>query len=289
MAFQSTLPVGGATIEGTAIRVILGFQSTLPVGGATCLPLMLVEVSDNFNPRSPWGERPIFSASPLGTFLFQSTLPVGGATGGTVKRHEGCNISIHAPRGGSDIARYCNIFNELHFNPRSPWGSDPLRKLRSVPPLQFQSTLPVGGATARKNDVLIGTFISIHAPRGGSDPCVYSGGFQGYFISIHAPRGGSDHSAWMLLVEHKAFQSTLPVGGATRFSALPFRAYAFQSTLPVGGATACTMSVSVSTIISIHAPRRGERPSRPPASPTRSPFQSTLPVGGSDQAAHVVR
>ena len=53
------------------------------------------------------------------------------------------------------------------------------------------------------------------------------------------------------------FQSTLPVGGATRFSALPFRAYAFQSTLPVGGATKFQTVNLPHTCISIHAPRGG--------------------------------
>ena len=57
------------------------FQSTLPVGGATLFFLMSLRGSINFNPRSPWGERPILSAAMLGESLFQSTLPVGGATG----------------------------------------------------------------------------------------------------------------------------------------------------------------------------------------------------------------
>ena len=35
--FQSTLPVGGATENGTVYVDINAFQSTLPVGGATSL------------------------------------------------------------------------------------------------------------------------------------------------------------------------------------------------------------------------------------------------------------
>ena len=102
-------------------------------------------------------------------------------------------ISIHAPRGGSD---------------RCPASGVAL-------PGGFQSTLPVGGATPRRQrpGCAAGDFnprsprgerplpvrrrkssgmISIHAPRGGSDPmfCAYIG--YSVPISIHAPRGGSD-------------------------------------------------------------------------------------------------
>ena len=35
----------------------LKFQSTLPVGGATVLRDNGIEVAEYFNPRSPWGER----------------------------------------------------------------------------------------------------------------------------------------------------------------------------------------------------------------------------------------
>ena len=57
----------------------------------------------DFNPRSPWGERQsLWTRSPTDD-AFQSTLPVGGATGGYSRRYRGSGISIHAPRGGSDI------------------------------------------------------------------------------------------------------------------------------------------------------------------------------------------
>ena len=58
------------------------------------------------------------------------------------------DISIHAPRGGSD---------EL------------MRPKRRTDYL-FQSTLPAGGATDSLGTMLPQLLISIHAPRGGSDP-----------------------------------------------------------------------------------------------------------------------
>ena len=105
--------------------------------------------------------------------LFQSTLPVGGATEYESRARAIFDISIHAPRGGSDL--FC------------------FRKNLTVS--IFQSTLPVGGATGDRDYKSFGKEISIHAPRGGSD----FGGRSDTakkVISIHAPRGGSDRHFW---------------------------------------------------------------------------------------------
>ena len=124
----------------------------------------------DFNPRSPWGERRRTCLTHGCYAIFQSTLPVGGATkktrhrisagrfqstlpvGGATRKDGGQGnvppISIHAPRGGSDITFDKRRKSLGNFNPRSPWGERRLspRNLRSR--FRFQSTLPVGGATA---------------------------------------------------------------------------------------------------------------------------------------------
>ena len=82
-----------------------GFQSTLPVGGATPIRPVLRQPFRYFNPRSPWGERP-FAAEEIRAYVY---------------------ISIHAPRGGSDLPQLldsCPLFN---FNPRSPWEERPIK------------------------------------------------------------------------------------------------------------------------------------------------------------------
>ena len=56
---------------------------------------------------------------------------------------------------------------------------------------QFQSTLPVWGATGEFCDISMCREISIHAPRVGSDH-VQLAGAANLIISIHAPRVGSD-------------------------------------------------------------------------------------------------
>ena len=149
----------------------------------------------NFNPRSPDGERRsrLIWVRSL-PYSFQSTLPGWGATGrggghytaqqfqstlpgwGATKRGRETRgvieISIHAPRMGSDRFAPSAPPPTAYFNPRSPDGERPVIGVR---PQHFD--------------------ISIHAPRMGSD---------GYFIgcpkfiiriSIHAPRMGSDDTS----------------------------------------------------------------------------------------------
>ena len=101
------------------------FQSTLPVGERP--PCGSGSgIQKNFNPRSPWGERP---AKRQGVFFYRS-------------------ISIHAPRGGSDLSLSAGwkIFRP-YFNPRSPWGERQPRTRSKRATQVFPSTLPVGGAT----------------------------------------------------------------------------------------------------------------------------------------------
>ena len=78
-------------------------------------------------------------------------------------------ISIHAPRGGSDALSSDCYFLTNNFNPRSPWGERRAFSSGRVPVTVFQSTLPVGGATAMFVNTFSHILISIHAPRGGSD------------------------------------------------------------------------------------------------------------------------
>ena len=122
-----------------------------------------------FNPRSPCGERLIKLRQQIQISLFQSTLPVWGATGCFGQLLVESNISIHAPRVGSDSPPEISEKVRFYFNPRSPCGE----RLAVTPILQsrlrFQSTLPVWGATAPMLLLLITQKISIHAPRVGSD------------------------------------------------------------------------------------------------------------------------
>ena len=106
-------------------------------------------------------------------------------------------ISIHAPREGSDGADLLQKGFLENFYPRSPRGE------RQYCPV----CRPVVEA------------ISIHAPREGSDAvCAFAGPSR--TISIHAPREGSDLFEFFLANQCSEFLSTLPARGAT-FSSLP--------------------------------------------------------------------
>ena len=124
---------------------------------------------ENFNPRSPHGERPMLRMPAERCWIFQSTLPARGAT--VLSKICVCqlrssihaprtgsdwrfahvvnsdNISIHAPRTGSD-----DLFNSTerlgdYFNPRSPHGERQMLVAISIDLIAFQSTLPARGAT----------------------------------------------------------------------------------------------------------------------------------------------
>ena len=55
--FQSTLPARGATARSALRSCCSAFQSTLPARGATAAMMIRCDASENFNPRSPHGER----------------------------------------------------------------------------------------------------------------------------------------------------------------------------------------------------------------------------------------
>ena len=98
--FQSTLPVWGATVCIYAMRYAAEkFQSTLPVWGATQK-----------------------HSTACASCLFQSTLPVWGATLHDHWRATDQEISIHAPRVGSDRCNQRLGLCGIYFNPRSPCG-----------------------------------------------------------------------------------------------------------------------------------------------------------------------
>ena len=123
--FQSTLPARGATqasragVPKSAISIHAPRTGSDEVGGEN------VTVHDDFNPRSPHGER---------------LLP-----GATVRRLP--KISIHAPRTGSDDAQPACGGQRHDFNPRSPHGERLYVGSHSAAYSAFQSTLPARGAT----------------------------------------------------------------------------------------------------------------------------------------------
>ena len=211
-------PRTGSDLIGLKVRCQREiFQSTLPARGATHYRGVDETTTEDFNPRSPHGERPL-PQMPMGSSIpFQSTLPARGATEWVIigaetgnhfnprsphgERHAHCrnlhsfaSISIHAPRTGSDGHLIKSPSTIILFQSTLPARG---ATLTSCPPTEapkpFQSTLPARGATAS---------MTVSA--------------RIYFL----------------------FQSTLPARGATSFRKPPPCSKRFQSTLPARGATA---------------------------------------------------
>ena len=102
---------------------------------------------ENFNPRSPYGERLVAAGTSCAVMLFQSTLPLRGATS-LLRICAHCfGISIHAPLTGSDAGWFQILVLDKHFNPRSPYGERHVPCASNSVSIIFQSTLPLRGAT----------------------------------------------------------------------------------------------------------------------------------------------
>ena len=122
-------------------------------------------------------------------------------------------ISIHAPRAGSDPTpspRTGRIGISIHA-PRA--GSDLRSMPSSISAREFQSTLPVRGATLSFLLMIVSLYqISIHAPRAGSDLPVSQQFSSPRAISIHAPRAGSDLSVMSNVSKSLYFNPRSPCG-----------------------------------------------------------------------------
>ena len=152
--FNPRSPRGERQVDADALADAQKFQSTLPARGATGVKFL------GGNLRN----------------LFQSTLPARGATSGRGRTRRRAEISIHAPREGSDLALDVVIFDRTHFNPRSPRGERrsryPMRKRRRT--------------------------ISIHAPREGSDKKSYSAQYTARKFQSTLPARGATSVAPVL-------------------------------------------------------------------------------------------
>ena len=211
-------------------------------------------------------------------------------------------ISIHAPHAGSDTPTWIYCHNTTNFNPRSPCGERRICYMVSKCKFQFQSTLPMRGATTSKCPKRHkGGFQSTLPMRGATKIRGLSEFTRA--ISIHAPHAGSDTDCFSTARPKQRFQSTLPMRGATNALELiatiklisihaphagsdgrsPYglrRIVAFQSTLPMRGATCCPCSgPSGPTVFQSTLPMRGATRARP-ESYVAAGFQSTLPMRG---------
>ena len=190
--FQSTLPLRGATCGTGQPQSYRRISIHAPLTGSDLYKLSLFRGLQHFNPRSPYGERPLRIYSRGGTRIFQSTLPLRGATSMSISESTVNDISIHAPLTGSDDTVLIMLYSGWNFNPRSPYGERRGKHMKIISPYH----------------------ISIHAPLTGSDQrSQRRDRVQRVFQSTLPLRGATPNRPPPCAV--RRFQSTLPLRGAT--------------------------------------------------------------------------
>ena len=145
----------------------------------------------------------------------------------------------------------------MYFNPRSPHG-ERQNFARIFLHIRYISIhAPRTGSDARFQIKTGLVLISIHAPRTGSDRAICRLRCR-QAISIHAPRTGSDGISRARRCAILPFQSTLPARGATHLLqpiGLLYRNFNPRS--PHGERPSMRVRTSRASVISIHAPRTG--------------------------------
>jgi len=101
----------------------------------------------DFNPRSPWGERPDGESWSVESYDFNPRSPWGERLFYIVT--QAISAIYFNPRSPWGERLCTSEVQDLHinFNPRSPWGERLKKIYDKNKDLKFQSTLPVGGAT----------------------------------------------------------------------------------------------------------------------------------------------
>ena len=281
--FQSTLPARGATATDDPDKQEEWlFQSTLPARGATqCTGSDAAGISisihaprtgsdrprrrklrdkAHFNPRSPHGERLVERIEKGERRYFNPRSPHGERHR---VHHRLCvrhRFQSTLPARGATQVRRTRWNCQQNFNPRSPHGERRDITGERLVSEEFQSTLPARGATFAKAGIA-----------------------QRYYISIHAPRTGSDGAAICMNMLGLTFQSTLPARGATAVVSHACGLGAdFNPRSPHGERPNLFFEAIRIIKISIHAPRTGSDRGALPDVDRRPRISIHAPRTGSD-------
>ena len=230
-----------------------------PLVIGSCSTPFKAGVGRHFDPRSPRGERQDGISWQSWTSAFLSTLPARGAT----MTHDNLTgedeISIHAPREGSDLGHAGVVGQQAIFLSTLPARGATDKYVPFDTGTLFLSTLPARGATAsygKGKEYL--TFLSTLPARGATHRLGGLSSYGRYFyprsprgerrrvllrlshsfeISIHAPREGSDDRADSRRACRGHFYPRSPRGERRPAAAQRLLLILFLSTLPARGAT----------------------------------------------------
>ena len=144
-----------------------------------------------------------------------------------------------------------------HFNPRSPHGERRAgeSRLRRADSISIHAPR-TGSDRSGAGRTAVHLPISIHAPRTGSD-IINNSTFETIKISIHAPRTGSDRESPAHGAGLHYFNPRSPHGERHAPHQRRPSAFDFNPRSPHGERRQSSGAMSMTQIISIHAPRTG--------------------------------
>ncbi len=214
VAFQSTRPLRGATLNRQGLFFRLRISIHAPLAGRDLIPCLAsfcaVHISIHaplagrdfprairrtvfyyFNPRAPCGARPPITRPRSGIARFQSTRPLRGATPQT--RHSVFFLLFQStrPLRGATKGQHGLTMSDCISIHAPLAGRDLASKGTITKRRYFNPRAPCGARPVGIQCRGLQTAISIHAPLAGRDNGV-QGGKLGVLISIHAPLAGRD-------------------------------------------------------------------------------------------------
>ena len=254
--FQSTLPARGATVRRQPLRRVLRISIHAPRTGSDALSAVFSGVSENFNPRSPHGERRQRVDCYKNGFQISIHAPRTGSDGIATRQMLPRRISIHAPRTGSDGVDLQKISTGKMISIHAPRTGSDVQSRHSALAGAISIHAPRTGSDINEVERPRIGGISIHAPRTGSD-MMYQRLRHSARISIHAPRTGSDALPIVPLYANDKFQSTLPARGATEIGGIAGNGKNISIHAPRTGSDPSSNGLIWVQGISIHAPRTG--------------------------------
>ena len=145
--FQSTLPMRGATDRLSVLFLVLLISIHAPHAGSDSCDNSFAVIFTDFNPRSPCGERPAAGVCP-GTLHpdFNPRSPCGERRALVFEFLQLADFNPRSPCGERRLL-FPLVLAPYHFNPRSPCGERLCHACHNKQHPEFQSTLPMRGAT----------------------------------------------------------------------------------------------------------------------------------------------
>ena len=277
--FQSTLPARGATRPRVPESPHRNFNPRSPHGERRRQRPKKKIKKSYFNPRSPHGERRGILSSPTDERRISIHAP---RTGSDFRRSvKGFPPKYFNPRSqhGERPMGSPEKKRKRHFNPRSPHGERRAgeSRLRRADSISIHAPR-TGSDRSGAGRTAVHLPISIHAPRTGSD-IINNSTFETIKISIHAPRTGSDrespaHGAGLHYFNPRSPHGERHAPHQRRPSAFDFNPRSphgerrdaiaplptqrdFNPRSPHGERRQSSGAMSMTQIISIHAPRTG--------------------------------